>query len=463
MDEQKINNEGLPESSAPEVKPEVKKEPPKSVQPKKELTTAELQKRRKMIIFPMFFLIFGGCMWLIFAPSKKDEEQIEGLNGFNAELPIPKDEGIVGDKRTAYEQDAIRERKESKMRSLQDLSDMFEGQTGQSEVEYERQPAYHETPEMFDGNTNTRSAVSSINSSANAYNDINRQLGTWYEEPAAKTSEQLVVEERIQELERRLEESEARKAEEDEQAVLLEKSYAMAAKYMPGMAQPAMQNAELPEAVAKVSTKDKAIVQPVSHVSHNVVSLLSAPMTDDEFIAAFNQPRNMGFVTAAGREAATSKNSIRACVYQTVTLISGRELQIRLLEPMQAGNILIPANSIITGACRISGERMSVTVNSIQYGGNIIPVELQVYDMDGQPGIFVPGSDEINAAKEVAAQLAQSAGTSISITDNAGSQLVADVGKGLIQGASQYVSKKMSVVKVTLKANYQILLLPKMQ
>lgn len=88
---------------------------------------------------------------------------------------------------------------------------------------------------------------------------------------------------------------------------------------------------------------------------------------------------------------------------------------------------------------------------------------MQVYDMDGQLGIFVPGSDEINAAKEVAAQLAQSAGTSISITDNAGSQLAADVGKGLIQGASQYVSKKMSVVKVTLKANYGLLLLSKTQ
>ncbi|NDV56680.1 conjugative transposon protein TraM [Bacteroides sp. 519] len=466
MDEQNLNNEGLPETSAPEVKPEVKKEPPKSVQPnqrsavaKKELTTAQLQKRRKMIIFPLFFLVFGACLWFIFAPSGKDKEEAEGLSGFNAELPVPKDEGIVGDKRAAYEQDAMRQREESKMRSLQDLSDMFDRQTAQSETEHERQ-VYNETPELFERNANTRSAASSINSSANAYNDINRQLGTWYEEPAGKTDDQLVVEGRIQELERRLEEVEAQKAAEDEQTALLEKSYAMAAKYMPGTAQPVT---EVSQPVETVSTKDKAVVQPVSHVSHNVVSLLSAPMTDDEFISAFSQPRNMGFVTAAGNETLASKNSIRACVYQTITLTSGRELQIRLLEPMRAGNILIPANSIITGACRVSGERMNVTVNSIQYGGNIIPVELQVYDMDGQPGIFVPGSDEINAAKEVAAQLAQSAGTSISITDNAGSQLAADVGKGLIQGASQYVSKKMSVVKVTLKANYGLLLLPKTQ
>lgn len=130
---------------------------------------------------------------------------------------------------------------------------------------------------------------------------------------------------------------------------------------------------------------------------------------------------------------------------------------------MIAGNIRIPANTILVGACRIGNERMEVTINSIQYAGNIIPVELQVYDLDGQRGISVPGNDEINAAKEIASQMAQSAGSSITITDDAGSQFAADMGKSLIQGASQYVSKKMSVVKVTLKANYQLLLLPKTQ
>ena len=461
MDEQQKNNTG----QQPEVRAEVKKEPPKSA-PKKELTTAQMQKRRKMIVFPLFFLVFGACMWLIFAPSKKDEEQSEGVNGLNAELPVPKDEGIVGDKRTAYEQESMRQRQEAKMRSLQDISNMFgEPENGDEEV-YERQlrmapkpPEYYENPSRFEGGR-SRTAGNSLTSSANAYQDINRQLGAWYEQPATEQDEQaqLAVEWRIQELERKLEEAEAHKAAEDEQTALLEKSYQLAAKYMPQAAEQITT-----EQSTTISTKEKAVVQPVSQVRHNVVSLLSAPMTDAEFIDAFSRPRNMGFVTAAGGEAVTDKNSISACVYQTVTLTSGRELQIRLLEPMRAGNILIPANTIVTGACRIGGERMEVTVSSIQYAGNIIPVEMQVYDMDGQRGIFVPGSDEINAAKEVTAQLAQSAGTSISITDNAGSQLAADVGKGLIQGASQYVSKKMSVVKVTLKANYQLLLLPKVQ
>lgn len=147
-----------------------------------------------MIIFPLFFLVFGACLWLIFAPSGKEKEEMEGSSGFNAELPVPKDEGIVGDKRAAYEQDAMRQREESKMRSLQDLSDMFDRQTTQSEMEHERQMhpvEYQEAPELFEGNTNTRSAASSINSSANAYNDINRQLGTWYEEPIGKRTNNL--------------------------------------------------------------------------------------------------------------------------------------------------------------------------------------------------------------------------------------------------------------------------------
>ena len=132
-----------------------------------------------------------------------------------------------------------------------------------------------------------------------------------------------------------------------------------------------------------------------------------------------------------------------------------------MLEPLRAGNIHVPANTLLTGSCRITGERMEVLISSIQYDGNIIPVELQVYDLDGQKGIFVPDNDEVKAAKEVASTLASSAGTSIMISDNAVSQLAADMGKGLIQGASQYISKKVSVVKVTLKANYQLLLLPK--
>lgn len=449
MSEQTNNNQ----AQQPE-KPPVpdKKKKPKSP-PKKELSLAERQKRKKMLIMPLFFLIFGGAMWLIFAPSDSEDTKVEGQSGFNAEIPMPKDEAIVDDKRDAYEQEAMRQKQQEKMRTLQDFSSMFD----QNDEPYESQVNTASNQSESYGNPSqlgSRNARQNLQASTNAYQDINKQLGDWYEEPIGKSAQELAVEQRMNELERKLEEAEAQKATESEQLAMMEKSYQMAAKFMPGQGQTENTN-------ATPSTKDKVNVQPVKQVPHNVVSLLAAPMSDDEFIESFSQPRNMVFFTAAGNEGVKDKNSIRACVNQTVTLTSGREVQIRLLEPMQAGQILIPANSLITGSCKIAGERLDIAISSIQYADNIIPVEIAVYDTDGQRGIFIPNSDEVKAVKEVASTLANSAGTSIMISDNAGSQLAADMGKGLIQGASQYVSKKLSVVKVTLKANHRLLLLPK--
>lgn len=444
-------------SEGSELKQDVT-ETTKEGKPKKELTPQEIQKRKKMLVYPLFFLIFIGAMWLILAPSGDKSEQQP--DGFNPELPIPKDEVIVGDKRTAYEQEAMQNKQNEKMRSLQDFAFLLgEEEEKKARVNPESQVTGTDHQNNYKYGGGSRNA-STIQSSAQAYQDVNRQLGAWYEEPVGKADDQakLETELRIQELEKQL----AEKSAADQQLELIEKSYAIAAKYMPnaqGGVSPDGQQVQAADNA--VSMKEKIIPKPVSQVHHSVVSLLAAPIGNGEFLEQYGKPRNTGFITAAGNETVSDKNSIRACVYQTVTLTTGKEVQIRLLEPMQAGDILIPANTVITGACRIGGERLEVAIGSIQYEGSIIPVELLVYDMDGQRGIFIPGNEEVNAAKEVASTLANSAGTSIMISDDAGSQLTADVGKGLIQGASQYVSKKMSVVKVTLKAGYKVLLLPK--
>lgn len=453
---------------APDVKQEAKKEPGKPA-PKKELTPAQMQKRKKMVIMPLFFLIFSAALWLIFAPSGKDKEKEAQQAGLNVELPMPKDGGLVSDKREAYQREAMQQKEQERMRSLQDFSYQL-SEAEEEKRQWEMAPKRMGNYEAPSSTSSRRS--SSIQSSTAAYQDINKQLGEWYDKPAPEEDEQSqpALERRIQELERKQEEAGESKRMEDEQLAMIEKSYKLAAKYSPQTGgQPVLGTDTAGATVAAGSStpqagqSGKVITQPVKQVRQNVVSLLAAPVSNGEFVSAYSKPRNMGFLTAAGNEGVQDKNSIRACVYQTVILTNGKELQIRLLEPMQAGNILIPANTVVNGTCRIGGERMDITVNSIQYADNIIPVEILVYDTDGQRGIFVPGSDEIKAAREVAATLANSAGTGIMISDNAGSQLAADMGKGLIQGASQYVSKKMSVVKVTLKANYRLLLLPKTQ
>lgn len=451
------------EKEGTEVKKEVTET--KQEKQKKELTPQEIQKRKKMLIFPIFILIFIGAIWLIFAPSgDKDEQQKEG---FNSELPVPKDEGIIGDKRTAYEQEAMKNKQQEKMKSLQDFAfQINEDDENKAQEDYERQAGMAPvTPNYQDNLNNSYSrGNNAYQSSSSAYQNVNRQLDTWYNQPATEVDEQtqLALEWRIQEMERKLEEAETKKNAADEQLEFMEKSYQLAAKYMPNSQGQVTTDGQQNVTDGKeIDMREKVVPKPISQVHKTVVSLLAAPMDNDEFVEQYSKPRNMGFVTAAGNETVQDKNSIRACVYKTVTLSDGKELQLRLLEPMRAGNILIPENTIITGSARISGERLNIVINSIQYADNVIPVEMTVYDMDGMQGIFVPGSDELNAAKEIAANMGTSMGSSITITDDAGSQLAADLGRSAIQGVSQYVSKKMRMVKVTLKANYKVLILPK--
>lgn len=144
-------------------------------------------------------------------------------------------------------------------------------------------------------------------------------------------------------------------------------------------------------------------------------------------------------------------------------MTDGKEVPLRLTEPMRAGGVLIPANTVLTGTARIDGERMMITVSAVQYRGSVIPVELLVYDMDGGEGISVPASDEISAVKEIAANAGSGLGSSITITDDAGTQLLSDLGRSVIQGTAQYVGQKMRQVRVTLKAGYRVLLLPPLE
>lgn len=419
---------------------------------KKELTPEQQQRRKKMLVFPIMFIAFGACMWLIFAPSKSEKESEN--RGINTEVPSPKDESIVGDKQTAYEQDNLEEQNRLRKIAMQSLGSMFGGDDRKAADEYDLRDA--EASQSY-GSGNT---YATIQSSTNAYRDINRQLGSFYEAPK-EDPEKTELAKQIEELNAKLQENESRKNSIDEQVALMEKSYQMAAKYLP---QGQMQGATAENTITSSNgfSNGKAQATPIKQVVEQTVSGLPQAMSDAEFVADYSQPRNFGFNTAVGTVATDEKNTIKACIHESTTLTNGQNVRLRLLEPMQAGNMTIPRNSVITGSAKILGERLEIIITSMEHGGTIVPVELTVYDTDGQQGIFIPGSMEINAAKEIAANMGSSLGTSVSITNqSAGEQLTTELGKGLIQGTSQYVSKKISVVKVSLKAGYQVMLLSK--
>lgn len=183
----------------------------------------------------------------------------------------------------------------------------------------------------------------------------------------------------------------------------------------------------------------------------------------DRTLTRIVSPPLYGFNTAVGTGYAMGKNTIAACIHQDQTLTDGQTVKLRLLEPLQAGNILVAKNTVVSGTVKVQGERLDVLVSSIEYAGNIIPVELAVFDTDGQKGLSVPSSMEQKAFNEAMANIGSGLGTSISFARSAGQQVAMDVTRGLLQGTSGYLAKKFRTVKVKLKAGYKVMLYTKQQ
>lgn len=422
---------------------------------KKEPTPGQPKDRKKLLIYPLMVFGFLLAIYFIFNLNGKKEEKTDEVQGFNAEVPQAENEGIVSDKKTAYELEQQKKKQEEKIKSLQDyafsLGNEEETEEGHNELdlkieETENKPAH------------TRQ--NSIESSNAAYRNITKELNSFYE-PTKDNKEKKQLEEKIEELTKQLEDKQ-NKADNDPVA-LMEKSYQMAAKYLtpPSGNQP-------PQAETSVSPVvptggGKTAITAVSGVRENIVSRLDQPLTDSAFLSECLKNRNR-FNTAEHSNGEPTRNTINACVYQTKTLCFGngedQKVCFRILEDVQAGTLVIPRNSLFTGDAKLQGGRLEITITTIEYAGNIIPVKLTVYDLDGQKGIEAPGSMETDAIKEAAGNMGAELGTSITLTQDAKQQIATDLAKGAIQTGAQYLGKKIKTVKVTLKANHEVFILP---
>lgn len=419
------------------------------------LSTEQKQKFKKYAVFALMAIICVGCMWLIFAPSDADiaKEQI-GM-GFNADIPDPKGDGIIGDKKDAYEQEQMQQRQKDRMQSLQGYADMLENSKTEKvnlDLGDEPKPSQKQP-----------SRQAPINNSVTAYKDINRTLGNFYETPK-HDPEKEELKKKLEELEAKMQEKDDAKSLMDEQLALMEKSYEMAAKYMPQTQNQGELNSSLKSKIENYSNNSsngKTKVSPVRQIQKQIVSALGQNLNNDELLYLYDQPRNFGFNTVDAQVGANEKNTISAVIHDDQVVVDGQTTRLRLTEPLVAGSTLIPENTIVTGIAKVQGERLDILISSIEYQGTIISVEMITYDTDGQKGIYIPGSLEMNAAKEIVANMGNSVGTSFTMTQSTGAQLASDLSKGAIQGVSAYMQKKIRQVKVTLKSGYRIMLMPK--
>lgn len=406
------------------------------------------EKLKKPIIFVLMGVVFLGCMYLIFKPSE-NEEEIENI-GLNDAVPQATDAGLQSDKQKAYEQEMFEQKMQEKKNALLSLSDYWNtDSTAEDEADFpeaEYGEGYGHENEQKGGNPALQS-----------YHSARNTLNSFYEEPDYE-SRQLRNE--IEQLKEQLAEKDIPPpVTVNDQLALMEKSYEMAAKYLPQNTS----NAENASATVKASgASQKEYFVAFTSTRKNTVSALYREPTDSTFLADWSETRNRGFYTAGvSQQVVQPKNSIKAIVQETQTITGESGVRLRLLETAQTPIRSIPAGTVLTANAKFQGGRLQLKITSVEFEGNIIPVDITVYDLDGQQGLHVPYSPEINALSEVAANMSQTGGTSLMMTQSAGQQIAGDLSRGVVQGVSGYFSKKVRTPKVTVKAGHQLFLVSK--
>ena len=397
---------------------------------------------RKGLVFGGLGLLCALSLWFIFAPSDKDKDAEQ--EGLNKDIP----------------EATIRQLTDNKLKSYE-LSDKSASES-ETQAEIGRLSDYFaEEPASLDAQG--QSSSTKIEGSLQRYEENKRLLSSFYAtDPNAEERDALRAENEDLREALRKKESEA-DDEEEKQLRLMERSYQMASKYLP-------KGGELP-AKAFLRAEERPIVEPdaestpqgprmeVLAETKHLISSLAQPMADSSFIQEYGSTeRHLGFHSALAQPSSTQRNTLPVVVDHTTALREGDYVALRLLEPACIGELRIPRQSVLIAQAKLGGNRLQLLVKSMEIGGRIIPVKLSAYDLDGQEGIYILGAEQISALKEVGANIGGSVGTSFTFASSAKDQIISEAARGVMQGASQLLQKKLRTLQVTLKGGYRLFL-----
>ncbi|MEZ2338419.1 conjugative transposon protein TraM [Mucilaginibacter sp. RCC_168] len=142
---------------------------------------------------------------------------------------------------------------------------------------------------------------------------------------------------------------------------------------------------------------------------------------------------------------------ISAMIDENVTGYAGSRLRIKLLEDIKAGNNLIKKGTFLYALINgFSEQRVTLSITSILYDGKILPVKLDVYDMDGLPGLYVPSSAFRDFTKDLGSNSVQG----VTVDGGSGnSQFVMSSLSKMFQSTSSAIADLIRKNKAKLKYN----------
>ena len=408
------------------------------------MDTKRKEQLQRTLVFLGLGLLFTLSIWFIFKPSA--DEQSAAEQGLNKDVPQASPDELPTSKLKAYELGRDEEAEGRKSQLLGTLADYF-NREGDARGEAKAEPESGEE------------VPAAIGRSIDKYEETARELESFYDLPAVEDDD---VKRELNALRAELgalKEEKAQANGEVDQLELLEKSYQMAAKYLPsGNATPN----------PSANSSDKSTVKPpaselpaaeLSLERETVVSSLDQPISDSTFIAEYGgKERNMSFHSVGKATPPIARNTLSVVVDRTTTIRQGDFLRLRLAESARIEGMTLPPNTVLIAQSTIDGNRMKLHVTSVEHAGRILAVKLSAFDLDGQEGLSIPGSEEVSALKEVGAGVGGTVGTSFTFASSAKDQLIAEAARGVMQGASQLLQKKLRTIKVTVKSGHRLFL-----
>jgi conjugative transposon TraM protein len=148
---------------------------------------------------------------------------------------------------------------------------------------------------------------------------------------------------------------------------------------------------------------------------------------------------------------------ISAVIDENVTGFAGSRIRLKLLEDIKAGNNLIKKGTYLFAQINgFTGQRVTLTITSILYDGKILPVKLDIYDMDGLPGLYVPSS----AFRDFTKDLGSNSMQGVTIDGSSGnSQFIMSSLSKVFQSTSSAIADLIRKNKAKLKYNSYLYLI----
>ena len=126
------------------------------------------------------------------------------------------------------------------------------------------------------------------------------------------------------------------------------------------------------------------------------------------------------------------------------------DLSLRLLEDYVADGVRIPANTHLSAICKI-GERLELSVRSLELGGRIVPLALDAYDTDGLPGIYCPETASSKASRKASDDAISTAGQTFG-------GLVGDIASTVLRTGASIAKSASGEVSVSVVRGYEFYL-----